>query len=659
MRNLTIGLIITLIVLISTTQAAIYECSNCADCSGYIQNSSAGDTIELIQSISKADNYCINLNDKNNIIFDCQNNFIEGNSAAFGIFSMYGPTNNNTIKNCNISKFGDAIWIKSGSNYIFDNITTTNNSGYGIVLYPLGINNNNSFFNVITNSNNKGLFIGKANNNNLINITANNNVFGIIFDGFNNTLTNIKASSNSEAGITISSYSNYNVINDSVIKNNLHGISFHYKSKQNGENVSHGTDYNLIYNNYFNNTINTNIYYGDPHYVNMTSSFNTTKTIETNILGGSWIGGNFWANPNGTGFSDNCTDSDSDGICDSPYMMMDNNYDYLPLSSFPNETTQLQNEICVEDWEYGEWSDCVGEIQVRSAWDANECGTSVNRSALTQSCYADIPGGSTTPQINQTDDIQDEDEDKDEDDDSDYVNVSKKWAAITSATNITMKIEKVSISAMEIRIDVKNPANNVEIVVVKHANRPAEITHEVTGTVYQYLEINHTNLKEEDVRNSKIKFRVNKSWTTEKYINISTMKLSRYHNNTWNDLSTEFLGEDQEYYIYEAETPGFSVFAIKGNIRFDAPIFICDVGMMRCQGSILQQCNSTEWITTYECEYGCFGGSCMIPGQDNYWTIGIAILIVVVAFLLWKFRYKFHKSRNIDSGDLYEDLNRK
>ena len=60
--------------------------------------------------------------------------------------------------------------------------------------------------------------------------------------------------------------------------------------------------------------------------------FNTTKTAGTNIVGGPYIGGNFWAKPDGTGFSQTATDADGDGISDTVYSFSGNlNTDFLPL----------------------------------------------------------------------------------------------------------------------------------------------------------------------------------------------------------------------------------------------------------------------------------------------------------------------------------------
>jgi len=82
---------------------------------------------------------------------------------------------------------------------------------------------------------------------------------------------------------------------------------------------------NSIYNNIFNNTNNLYI-------ENSVNIWNINKTSGTNIIGGSYQGGNFWANPNGTGFGQTCKDADPDGICDSEYVLERDNIDYLPLS---------------------------------------------------------------------------------------------------------------------------------------------------------------------------------------------------------------------------------------------------------------------------------------------------------------------------------------
>jgi len=91
---------------------------------------------------------------------------------------------------------------------------------------------------------------------------------------------------------------------------------------------------NTIYNNFFNNT--NNFYFDGTIYNN---TWNTTKTPGTNVISGPTLGGNFWATPDGTGFSENCTDVDGDGICDYNYTLASGNVDHLPLVTTTTTTT--------------------------------------------------------------------------------------------------------------------------------------------------------------------------------------------------------------------------------------------------------------------------------------------------------------------------------
>ncbi|MBT4430377.1 MAG: hypothetical protein HOC91_07675, partial [Nitrospinaceae bacterium] len=44
-----------------------------------------------------------------------------------------------------------------------------------------------------------------------------------------------------------------------------------------------------------------------------------------------FLGGNLWSKPDGSGYSDNCTDADGDALCDVPYFLRVGNTDHLPL----------------------------------------------------------------------------------------------------------------------------------------------------------------------------------------------------------------------------------------------------------------------------------------------------------------------------------------
>jgi hypothetical protein len=121
-------------------------------------------------------------------------------------------------------------------------------------------------------------------------------------------------------------FSGVNLTNNSVGMqlisiNNSYVTSCYILNNTIGINLSSSSN-NTIYNNYFNNTNNA--------YDNANNTWNISKTNGTNIIGGSYLGGNFWSDYNGT---DNVS---SDGLGDTqvPYNSSDyiqNGGDYLPL----------------------------------------------------------------------------------------------------------------------------------------------------------------------------------------------------------------------------------------------------------------------------------------------------------------------------------------
>ncbi|MDY9927699.1 PGF-pre-PGF domain-containing protein [Methanosarcina sp.] len=144
--------------------------------------------------------------------------------------------------------------------------------------------------------------------------------------------------SNCEVGIHVSGLS-YDIENNEITNcgvgvlagetggANLIGNKITYCSDC-GLKVTGSLESKGAYNNYFNNTVNVKFGdYGD------TYVWNSSLTEGTNIIGGPYIGGNYWAKPDGTGFSQTAIDANGDGIADSAYAISEKNYDYLPLTA--------------------------------------------------------------------------------------------------------------------------------------------------------------------------------------------------------------------------------------------------------------------------------------------------------------------------------------
>ncbi len=355
-------------------------CNSCSSCRIALNNN---EYVELSSNLS-ASNSCILTNNLNNKILDCKNHSILGNKQGFGI--RFKNAKNITILNCMISNFTtnlnmlnskniklynltlyDAkyyglyindgnysnisniyvqnnlrrgIFIKNSHDCYVDNVNLINNNvsfqistSYNFHISNLNISNNSNigfrFYKINTSyvenikvnnlfSGNYGVYISNSNSNIFNNISSlNNNRDGVyVYSSFNNTFSNFTVYSNKRNGVYFVK-STYNIFRHSHITNNTkYGLR------------TTSTSYNnSIFNNFFNNT----------HNVRLVSSIylNISRIFEQNIVYGPIIGGNYWATPTNTGYSQTCMDKNLDGLCDDAYSIS-NNVDYLPLTEYTN-----------------------------------------------------------------------------------------------------------------------------------------------------------------------------------------------------------------------------------------------------------------------------------------------------------------------------------
>ncbi|WP_440951202.1 NosD domain-containing protein [Methanosphaerula subterraneus] len=186
--------------------------------------------------------------------------------------------------------------------------TISGTSGSSAISFPVGVGNieNNSILN------NKGIGI-KVGEPYIIQPQNNVNII-------NNRIEN-----NSGGGINIEEVY-VTAVRNRIINNGAYGICF---KNSNG---------NKIYNNIFGNQNNVK-FQGDF----IGNTWNVAKTAGPNILGGGFIGGNYWASPSGNGWSETHLDSDGDGICDQPYAVYLGDIDQLPLA----KATQVPEVVLV------------------------------------------------------------------------------------------------------------------------------------------------------------------------------------------------------------------------------------------------------------------------------------------------------------------------
>ncbi|MDY0129072.1 MAG: PKD domain-containing protein, partial [Methanosarcina vacuolata] len=229
------------------------------------------------------------------------NTIIKAKSSGANVFLLQGDNIKiSGLKAVGATRSGySGICLSSCSNCVIENNKLLSNC-YGI--YLLRSKGDKLSKNTATNNLQYGIVLGTATDNTISGNTALNNGRGIhIGNSDGNTLSG-----------------------NTVQNNNIYGFYICGKS-----------DTNKIYNNYFNDT-NMTIKNG------IGNSYNTKKTAGTNIVGGPYIGGNFWGKPNGTGFSNTAVDNDRDGISDSAYKNIAGSIysDNLPLVVYKPKSTK-------------------------------------------------------------------------------------------------------------------------------------------------------------------------------------------------------------------------------------------------------------------------------------------------------------------------------
>ncbi len=222
-------------------------------------------------------------------------------------------TGNSANKNGN---YGLYIAFVNGSEFSGNSIVNHGANGAQFIVSNQNEINNN----VILNSNLSGLVLYESNGNNVVDNTISNNFFnGVeVLNESNTHLTNNDINNNYN-GIWLGTAEFTTVTGNKVSGNTYSGLII----------VSSGN--NTIYNNYFNNQRNV-LLIGN----NQGNSWNTVKTKGTNIVGGPYIGGNYWGSPDGTGYSQVSTNTNIDGFIETPYNIPSGSSidkDLLPLST--------------------------------------------------------------------------------------------------------------------------------------------------------------------------------------------------------------------------------------------------------------------------------------------------------------------------------------
>jgi len=248
-------------------------------------------------------------------------NIISGNTIldnrGYGIY-MYWQCNYNEFNLNTVSGNWDyAFYVNNQCNFNTFNSNTMSNNGYRSFASYYS-DSNTITDNTITYTMNYDAIYLYTSNSNIIsgNVLTHNGQSGILLTEscHQNIIENNDLSWN-RGGIGISTSCYENTIKDNIITNN-----YYYG----GLGLWWGCYDNTIYNNYFENNNYNALDTGE--YINI---WNIDKTLGTNIIGGPYLGGNYWDDYTGV-------DNTGDGLGDTDLPYYCNGFistggDYLPL----------------------------------------------------------------------------------------------------------------------------------------------------------------------------------------------------------------------------------------------------------------------------------------------------------------------------------------
>ncbi|AKB78076.1 hypothetical protein MSHOH_1593 [Methanosarcina horonobensis HB-1 = JCM 15518] len=392
----------------------------------------------------------------------------------------------------------------------------------------------------------------------------------------------------------VSTYDSYNntIIGNTFLNCNV-GVLFswgggsHVVTGNTFKNCSIGIhlidDSALIYNNYFYNDINLQI--DDEAFCTL----NVAKNADKNIIGGQYIGGNYWSTPAGNGFSDTHLDTNGDGFAEEPYQISDVAIDHLPLAKQeeepevtpppePEEPTEdnSTDEVILDDNSTASEDNNTADVipadnstdvtsesgneteEVTDEGNSGSSGSSGGSSHRSSGSSSGGSGGGGSPELARNVEVKE---------------LSQLF--IPNGKDVKFEFQNNATCVVSVDFDAIKNAGKITTIVEQLKNKSALVPGLPEGEIYKSFNVWVGNVgyaTPKNIDHPTLDFKVEKAWVLDKNVDRDSITLNWYvdedehdeKNGNWTSLKTELTGEDDEYLYYTSEVSGYSFFAISG-----------------------------------------------------------------------------------------------
>lgn len=139
---------------------------------------------------------------------------------------------------------------------------------------------------------------------------------------------------------------------------------------------------------------------------------------------------------------------------------------------------------------------------------------------------------------------------------------SRTFSNIAADSENTYRISNAEgIGVNALLFTATEALENVRVEVTKLVSKPSSVSPTPSGGLYRYIEIDAPKL-EGKLKQAIIQFEVTKKWLDDNDYEPEHIRLSRFVDNSWRELTTSIIREESDKVYYEATSPGFSYFAI-------------------------------------------------------------------------------------------------